>query len=710
MVDFTHSAALWGLLAAATPVVIYLILRRRKTEVPWGAGYLLRRTLASRRKASVWLQYLILAIRCLLLALAALLISEPFRSRAEPDLSAPEPPAQPVHRVILIDHSISMSAAAGHDTRQGRLRAALRGLLRSQRPGDAATLVSLLHPAASPGPRSWSGPLRPDDWEAALTFGPLEEGPIRLPDALAATVKAFARTPSVEAELYLFSDFPREIAADLRHLEWFPLARAARIMRIAPVNLADRGERGMGHVALTQASFGSDFAIAGIPATLYLRAVNFSETETAANIRITGSQTLARSVAASLQPDESRLVPVEIRLDKPGIETLQASAAPSRLPAASEIHVTVEVKDRLHVWLLADPADVTRPGTLGEAEFLRRALMPAGPDPGPIELTDIELLQICQPIPDSIDLILLAGPRLVTPAVREPLLRFLRRGGGLLIAASPALDPSFYNPNLAGILPAVLDTAAASEVNPERFQSLRFPLASPQASLLAEFADTGAEIADARFYNALRIASLSPDASVLLRFSDQQPLLISSKLHRGNVLLFNSSLGVSWSSLPVRQSYLAFLHRLMHLAAAGRASARNLLPGEPFVAAWPAREVVTLTRPDGREESVPLTESAGQNFVVLGDLSARGPWRLHGSSGHAQPFTVTGVPPEADLRTLGEAERRQIESLLGAPVYPDWPSAVRALGPPRAGNRLWPWLLIAVLLLYLVETRLVRYL
>src|SRR6188768_4117189 len=113
---FLHPTALWGLLAALTPLVIYLILRRRKKEVAWGASYLLRKTLASKRKSSVWKQYVVLAVRTLILALMALLIAQPFRPNPHPSVLVPEPPPDPVHRVLLLDHSISMTVGETGDT------------------------------------------------------------------------------------------------------------------------------------------------------------------------------------------------------------------------------------------------------------------------------------------------------------------------------------------------------------------------------------------------------------------------------------------------------------------------------------------------------------------------------------------------------------------------------------------------------------------
>src|SRR5690349_8130482 len=108
---FASPLALYGLIAAAAPVAIYFLLRRRKSEVPWGASYLLRLTLASRRKSSIWKQIVVLAVRTLILLLVALLIAQPFRLNPSPSAELPALPLQAVHRVLLIDNSLSMGVA-----------------------------------------------------------------------------------------------------------------------------------------------------------------------------------------------------------------------------------------------------------------------------------------------------------------------------------------------------------------------------------------------------------------------------------------------------------------------------------------------------------------------------------------------------------------------------------------------------------------------
>lgn len=712
MFDFSHPGALWGLFTAATPIVIYLLLRRRKKEIPWGASYLLRRTLASKRKASVWKQYVVLAMRCLALALMAFLISEPFRPRPQPDLSTPSPPPRPLHRVILVDHSLSMSVSSGHASRMSRLKSVVRSLLASQRPGDATRLISMVDPEDALAAARFEGLMKPAAIESALDSMAMREGVVELSAALASGLKWLADSPDAAAEFYLLSDFPRQILQDTARLQWFRQAAAARNIRVIPVNMVDSAEGNPGDVALLDATFATDVAVARIPLTLHLLAANHGDAQAAARVRLEGRRLPPREETLILKPDESRRVPIEVTFAEAGAETLSIQVSPSRLKAASQISVSVEVKPRLVVWLLADAPDPTRPDTLGEAEFLRRAALEPDGQASSLELTEVELLQLTKPIPDTVDVLVIAGPRVITPPVRDPLLHFVRRGGGLIVAMSPALDPSFYNPNLEGLLPAAIAAPARAQVDPEAFQNIRLVAAEGDPTLFSEFAaDPGGELAEARFYNYMHIegAASAPSAAIL-HLTDHQPLLLEKRIHRGHALLLTSSLGISWSSLPVRQSYLPFLFRLLNAAGRGRGFTRNLATGQPFVALWPAREEVTLTSPGSGERKLGPTESAGRPFVVVEGLEERGPYSLSGPSGHVESFTVRGKPPEADLRTLDARQKKELESALGAPVYPDWPTAVSALGPSHPSARLWPWILLALLGLYLLETWFVRYL
>ena len=713
---FLHPAALWSLLAAVTPVVIYLLLRRRKTEIPWGASYLLRKTLASKRKSSVWKQYVVLAVRTLILALMALLLAQPFRPNPRPAFLVPEPPPEPVHRVLLLDHSLSMTVGDAGDTRLNRLKNAVRALLTAQRPGDQTTVLSLLDPEIPLTPHPLTGRISPAEIQSLLDRITPREASLRLAAARARATAALAATPRMFAEIFLLSDFPRDLAPELERLadtrESATPANAR--LRFIAVNLANPDTAPRPSVSLESATLGTDLVIAHVPVNLHLELANRSDAETLARVRLTATGLVAREETIVLPPNARRTVPLTVTFTQPGVHRLDLSATPSLLRSASETSLSVEVRPQLHAMLLEDPADPSNPQALGEGEFLRRAFNPSATTAATntaLKLTSINLLDLTRAIPTNVDLVIIAGARIVTPAIAEPLTRFVRQGGGLVLAMSPAVVPVAYNDSIKTLLPAPLDAPHRAGFDPESFQNPRADTLSAAPGLFTEFADgLGAELAAARIYNFMRLGPLAENSRTILELADRQPLLLERRVGRGRVLFFASSLGVSWSSLPVRQTSVAFLHRLTHAAAAGRAHARNLTPGEPFLTAWPATNSVTVVAPDQNEFSAAPIESAGKQFLSLPGQSQRGTHIVRGENGHTEFFTVTAPPAEADLRPVDAAQAALLESLLDTKLHAGWPAAVAALGPADAHHDLWPLLLATLLALYLFETWFLRHL
>ena len=71
----------WLLLALAgvsIPVILHLVRRQAAKPVDWGAMRFLHDTLSERRRKMEWEDLLLMAARCLLLALAGLAIARPF--------------------------------------------------------------------------------------------------------------------------------------------------------------------------------------------------------------------------------------------------------------------------------------------------------------------------------------------------------------------------------------------------------------------------------------------------------------------------------------------------------------------------------------------------------------------------------------------------------------------------------------------------------
>jgi hypothetical protein len=707
----TSPFVLAALVFAATPVIIFILLRRRKREVDWGAGYLIRLTLQSRRRASLWKQYLVLVVRTLIIILMVLLLAGVLRPNPAPTHTVPALPDAPVHRVVLLDNSLSMRVGEGSNTRFTLARRVLGNLCNSQRIGDRLTILPLVNDPNGVRQISFSGRL-PEDTARALTELATREGKVTLSPGLAAAFTALARTPEAVAEIYILSDFPRELNDDLAHLDWVQEALQQSAARLVMVNIASAQEHAP-NVVVRDVQVGSDFVLAGIPFAVYVDAVNYSDVEITANFDILlGGQTKSRQ-AVAFKPNEKRRFPLWMTLDQPGTALLAVQTDQSRLEQHRKRSLSLAVRDTMKIWIAAEEQDATADQAVDESEFLLRAVNKPQDKGHSIHAEKVPLSVLTRDIPDDVDLVILAAPRFAVPTTAEVLETFVRRGGGLILAMGPAMEIRGYNDKYRTFLPAPLLGAARAKVVPDQFSLVRREATSGASPLFDEFAtETGGDLGRTRIYNYMRFNEDELEGDVLFRLADDAPLVLERRVGRGRVFVFASTLGISWNSLPVRQGFIPFWVRLIHAATAGREPTRNIRTGETLVLPWPAAGTVQLTQPDQRHVELAVVAWRKEAFVQLAAPSQQGVYQLTGTTPDSEQtvdyFTVHGPTSEGDLRSLEADAQGRLEATLGVSIFACWPEAVDKLGAADATYALWPWLLVMMLGLYTFEAWFVR--
>ncbi len=98
--------AIAGAAAAAVPVIVHLLNRRRFNVVQWAAMDFLREAMTRSRRMMELRDLLLLLLRVACLLAFGLALARPYWSRF---FEAAIDPNQPVHAVVLVDNSLSMS-------------------------------------------------------------------------------------------------------------------------------------------------------------------------------------------------------------------------------------------------------------------------------------------------------------------------------------------------------------------------------------------------------------------------------------------------------------------------------------------------------------------------------------------------------------------------------------------------------------------------
>ena len=134
---------IYGLGAAAVPIIIHLLNKRKHREMPWAA---MRFLLAAIRKNSRRIrieQWLLLAVRTLIIILVVTAMAKPYLESLG---ALPIIAGQRTHRVLVLDGSLSMGYATAGATRFEQAKTLASRLVRDARRGDAISVVVMGDP------------------------------------------------------------------------------------------------------------------------------------------------------------------------------------------------------------------------------------------------------------------------------------------------------------------------------------------------------------------------------------------------------------------------------------------------------------------------------------------------------------------------------------------------------------------------------------
>ena len=381
---------LGGVALASVPIVIHLLNRRRFTVVEWGPMRYLRKTLRTNRRRLQLEQWILLAMRALLVALLFVALAKPVA--AATGLSGWWAGASGggarVSRVLVIDDSLSMGLRGGGgdagQTALDRAKAAAVTLIESLGAQDSLTVLTTSRPD-EPLVRNVSvegaGRAALVDAVESLTGGDTADG---WPTTLAAVRE------TLSAALYERRDVT--IVTDPRGPGWSGLQGAAEGLAaegVGRVRVVDVGAwspvgggAGGGNLALLDLAVDEAVVVAG-EATGLTATVRWDgprrggagdEGSVRATLSVNGEE---RSVELpAMEPGVEAEVPLTVTFEAAGDQRVGLRLPDDALPGDNERRVVVGVRDGVRVLLVdGEPAAEARDS---ETFFLNWALRAGG--------------------------------------------------------------------------------------------------------------------------------------------------------------------------------------------------------------------------------------------------------------------------------------------------------------------------------------------
>lgn len=695
-----------GLAAASIPILIHLLLRRRRPPVAWAAMELLLEAYRRQRRRMRLEQFLLLACRCLLFGLAGLALARPVLESTGL-LGAGGRRAV----VVLIDdgattRALDPSLPGGDRVVFDRLKREAAALVRGLAPGDEVSVVLAARP-----PRPLVAPPSTDRESVARAVEQLEPRWSRTElseaVALARSVAASAETP--ERLVAVFSEFRR---GSFDPSVPAPQGLGEAGPRFLVAEPADAEIRTVAVASLeVQRSIDDD----GVDVVVRLERSGGDNAAGTARLRIEGAG------YAPAPPRTVRFEPgQESALVEQSLRALEEARADDRLAGA--IVATVESEgfadgmpadDRRHAWF--DPRSALRIGvatrrTIGggdleqmpAARWLMRALAPI--ERGGVEVFAIEPASIDARALRDVDALFLPRPDAIDDAGWSALRGFVDDGGLLVAMPAPAAESKAWIERFVASLslPWSVDPEAEPLETPLGFAAVQPARAAGDlfAAIAAELPDLLRPVETTRRH---AIADAGADAVLLL--ADGTPFLVATEPdaeRRGAVFLLAAAPELGSTNLPVKPLMVPLVQELVRRGLAGigrrdRAETGDALDGRVSSDAA-SRE---LESPTGRRVALRAGESP--------TLDEPGVWTLRDEGGAA----ISGIAVNVDRSALRlepqpkDAVAEWFGGIGSARVAP-----AEALGdrlqPPRDATNAAVWILLAALGLALVETAIAR--
>ena len=627
---FLNPWLLAGLAGVAIPIVIHLVRRQAAKPIDWGAMRFLVDTVVVRRRKMEWEDLLLMAARCLLLALAALALARPLAPPGASGvwllLSAAllgvallaasfvlsgagwRWSLRGAGLVLLLgagwlgwlerQDALNLFEAGGRrdvalviDASDSMLRRDAGGRTMFERAVEEARELVMEAPRGTAFTVVLGGPAPEAVTAAPLShradvLGVLEElqavgGTFRAHEALGMATLALSEGLNVSKEIVVFSDGQRHGWRLGNPAAWDGLEEAWEAMPSRPKLLLRtlEGPPAFRNVALegfelTRSVVGTDREV-GVRVTVGNtgdEAVTSGPVSLEVGGRVVGEEPVGLLVAG-----QSETVEFRVRFREPGPVVVRARIpASDDLAADNRLERVVAVRDSLRVLIV----DGHPSGGFFERASGYTALALA---PGAIDgatdgyLMDPEVVPAGQLRAGDLsgrDVVVLADVARLPRDLAETLAGRVAAGCGLVVIAGPRAEASFYNAwrGMAG--PVVPMPIGGEEVEVDGMSLAASTFVHESLALFKEAGDLG----DARVVRWRKLGDPVEGAAQGAAFANGDAFLASRVYGKGRSLVVGCSLDARSGNLPAKRAFVPLVHELVTWAA-GRGPALNVASG-----------------------------------------------------------------------------------------------------------------------------------
>lgn len=690
--QFLNQILLAGFAAAAIPIIIHLLNRRRFKRVPWAAMRFVQISLQRNQRRMELEDIILLLIRILLLALLAFALARPAVNWLRANFLG----SSTVATTIILDRSGSMAADGRFDLAKQAATNTIDAL-----PDGSAAAVLLTADSADAGIFEPTLDLRLA--RSTISDATLSDRPTDLLPAVEKALEILNRGSAIEKELVLITDGQAE-----GWNQFEPILKRLADASDTQLNIILVGSENpiTSNLGISELRQVSALTPVGQALRFEIAVTNYGDMEAssvAVTLDIDNTPAGDPFVIDKLPAGETQNVTLFAKLSTPGYHRATASLPGDAMPADDRRTIILRAADGIEI-LLVDGQPGSDPLS-SETFFIGNALVPVPPDFADkffIKTRTVTLADLDPSTFANQTAVVLANVADLPADTITALTAYVRRGGGLIIFPGTNTNSTNFSNALQELLPATLGDQLEG---PLTLQASGF-----DHSITALWDDPGSgSLADSTFLRAFTLTPLENTRTVL-RFNDGNPAITERDIGLGKVFLFASTADTEWNNLPVRPAFLPLTHRLLGAIIARHETGLNIPAGTPFshrltselagkeaIITTVDKQSTVQTLDDQATINYPKTDRAGAYEVSIADP----PTLLQ--------FAAQPDPRESHLEPLSPQQQERIGQHASLINYTSSTELREVLTRKRSGAELWVVLVIAAIALAVLEMALAQW-
>jgi hypothetical protein len=741
--SFLNPLMLFGAGAIAVPIIIHLLNRRRFQRVVWAAMRFVKVSTEKNQRRMLVEDMILLAIRCLMLALLALAVARPAMRSTTHNVFG----QSKVTAVIVLDNSASMGVSDGVQTRFDKARKVAEQAVDALPSGSAAAVI-LASDVAKEVIKEPTHDLNLA--RKAVREAPLSDRATDLFPSIEKALETLKGRSAIRKEIYVITDGQlagwRQLGDIQKTLKTAKEQTGEQQVSAHLVLVSDSEERNLGVSGLV---LSSGLAPLNRPLRFEAQVANYGKQE-AKDIKVSllvDGASADEVTLPSIPPGGTRSVPLNTRLKTEGWHNITARIPADRFPGDDTRTLAVRAIREIRV-LMVDGEPGSEPRE-SETFFLGHALVPVSAEEAEqyyVKTSTIAPADMGGTRFDDFDAVVLANVPDFSADTATALENFVKRGGGLLIFPGAKINTTSYNQQLASVrklLPATFGEPRGDAAQDEKF--LTFQTKGYDHPIVALWNDNAAgTLASARFFRTFELNLLAAPAAgagekaakresekgaaatntlaslaapkAILRFSDGSIAVAERALGLGRVVMFASTADTAWNDLAVRPAFVPLLHRTLGTLIQRHDDGANVRVGAQFARRLTAdllhKDAVVMapgaasgTRDLRRVELVndtPVLTYEATDKAGIYEISI------------AEPATVLkfAAQPDPSESSMAELPAEEVNALGQVAAVQRWNPTLNLrewVEKARVGAEFWLPILIAVLALAALETFLAQY-